>query len=137
MNLGFRLVYDYTYNHSTTNAEILSIRSQCTSSTIICVGGNRVNENSLLLVACANCLNATTQTIRNQPTNYGSAFWYFTDGHSFGFAPNNTIDQRNGDFFDHNSNLRLSWLLDGKSGWRLGNAISLVNQTYSKKIYLN
>ena len=134
---GFKLVYNYTYSHVTTRSEILSVRSQCTSSTIICVGGNRFDESHLRVLACANCLNATTQTIRNQPQYNGGAYWYFTDGKSFGFAPKFTIDQSSADFFDHSSNLRLSWHLTGADGWRLGDAIWLANETYYKKIYLN
>jgi hypothetical protein len=138
-NSGFRLVYNYTYNHITTRAEILSIRSQCTSSTTICVGGNRYNEIFLRLVACANCLSVTTETTLNSPQFYGRAYWYFTNGLSFGFAPTNVIYQGSADTTDQSSNLRLSWHLDGVSGgWRLGNAINLSGDTtYLKKIYLN
>ena len=136
---GFRLVYNYTYSHITANAEILSIRSQCTSSTIICVGSNRYDETFLRLVACANCLNVTTETILNQPQFYGGAYWYFTDGYSFGFAPNFTINQSSADSFDQSSNLRLSWhLVRSNGGWRLGNITYLNDDTnYYKKIYLN
>jgi hypothetical protein len=138
-NLGFRLVYNYTYSHVTTRSEILSVRSQCTSSTIICVGGNRYDETFLRLVACANCFYVTTETILNQPQYYGGAYWYFTDGYSFGFAPIFTITQNTADTFDQSSNLRLSWHLDGSSGgWRLGFITSLNGDTdYYKKIYLN
>ncbi len=136
---GFKLVYNYPYSHVTTRPEILSVRSQCTSSTIICVGGNRYNETFLRLVACANCLNATTQTIRNQPKYNGGAYWYFTDGKSFGFSPNFTIDQNIADVNDQSSNLKLSWHLDGSNGGeRLGNITNLNRDTnYYKKIYLN
>ena len=138
-NSGFRLVYNYAYSHVTTTAEILNVRSQCTSSTIICVGGNRYDDTFLRLVACANCFNVTTETILNQPQYYGGAYWYFTDSYSFGFAPNFTIDQNTADFFDHSSNLRLSWHLDGSNGgWRLGNITYLNADTYFyKKMYLN
>ena len=138
-NSGFRLVYNYIYNHITTRAEILSIRSQCTSSTTICVGGNRYDEIFLRLVACANCLSVTTETTLNSPQFYGRAYWYFTNGQSFGFAPTNVINQGNADVYDQSSNLRLSWHLDGVSGgWRIGNVITLNSDTtYIKKIYLN
>ena len=103
------------------------------------LGGNRYDETFLRLVACANCLNATTQTILNQPQYYGGAYWYFTDGKSFGFAPNFTINQTSADSFDQSSNLRLSWHLDGSNGgWRLGNITYLNADTYFyKKMYLN
>ena len=138
-NSGFRLVYNYTYSHATTRAEILSIRSQCTSSTTICVGGNRYDELFLRLVACANCLSVTTETTVNNPRFYGRAYWYFTNGISFGFAPTYVIDQNRADVTDLNSNLRLSWHLDGlNGGWRLGCLTDLYSETtYLKKIYLN
>jgi len=137
-NLGFRLVYNYTYGHRTTSAEILSIRSQCTPLTIICVGGNRYDESFLRVVACANCLNVTTQTPLNRPQNYGAAYWYYTENNSFGYAPDSTITQNSADTYDQSSNLRLSWHIDGRSGgWRLGNVINLNGDTnYYKKVYI-
>jgi hypothetical protein len=137
-NLGFRLVYNYTYGRPTTSAEILSIRSQCNPLTIICVGGNRYDETFLRVVACANCLNVTTQTLTNQPQKYGAVYWYFTENQSFGYAPNSTITQNSADNYDENSNFRLSWHLQGNGGWRLGNVTSLNSDTnYYKKAYIN
>jgi hypothetical protein len=138
-NLGFSLVYDYPYNHVTTRDEIMNIRRQCTPTTTMCVGGNRVNENSLLLLACANCLNVTTDTIINQPRLSEGTYWYLTDGQSFGFAPNSQISQTSADTTDQSSNLRLSWhLVVANGGWRLGNITYLNDDTtYYKKMYLN
>jgi hypothetical protein len=120
INLGFRLVYNYTYDHVTTTAEILSLQRQCTSSSVICVGGNRFNEDILRVVACVNCLKVT-QTNLNQPQYYDAAYWYFTDNKSFGFAPSSSIYQNIADTFDTGSNKRLSWHLDKiNGGWRLG-----------------
>jgi len=136
-NEGYSLVYDYPYSHATTRAEILNIRSQCTLSSLICVGGNRINEDLLLLVACANCLSVTSETTINQPQNYSGVYWYFTDGQSFGFAPNSNINQVSADAYDLGSNLRLSWQLQGGGGYRLGSIIDLGSATdYSKKIYI-
>ncbi len=55
-NVGFQLVYNFPYNHVTTSAEILNIRSQCNASTLMCVGGSdSVNDPfTLRVVACAN-----------------------------------------------------------------------------------
>jgi hypothetical protein len=84
-------------------------------------------------------LSVTTETTLNSPQFYGRAYWYFTNGQSFGFAPTNVINQGNADVYDQSSNLRLSWHLDGVSGgWRIGNVITLNSDTtYIKKIYLN
>ena len=137
-NAGYSLVYDFPYSHVTTRAELLNIRSQCSSlSSLICVGGNRINEDLLLLVACANCLSVTSETIINQPQNYSGVYWYFTDSQSFGFAPNSNIDQVSADAYDLYSNLRLSWQLSGGGGYRLGNITDLSSFTdYYKKMYI-
>ncbi len=75
INMGFRMVYNYPYNHPTTSTEILNIRSQCSLNTLMCVGGSSIYNDLLLLVlACANCLSVTTQTIINQPIFSGSAY---------------------------------------------------------------
>ena len=107
----------------------------------MCVGGSdSVNDPfTLRVVACANCLSVTTQTSLNQPMFYGAAYWYFTDGQSFGFSPTNTINQYNADSTDLNSNLRVSWhLLGNVGGWRLGNITNLNDDlNYYKKIFIN
>jgi hypothetical protein len=138
INLGFRLVFNYTYDYATKSAEIFSIQGQCTSSSVICVGGNRFNESVLRVVACVNCLRVT-QTNLNQPQYYDSAYWYFTQGKSFGYAPNSTITQNSADSFDNGSNKRLSWHLDQNfGGWRLGDLTSLnSDKNYYKIIYIN
>ena len=139
LNAGFRLVYNYPYGHYTMNAEILNIRNQCTSNTLICVGGNRPSDSLLRVIACADCLSVTKQTVLNQPKFIGAAFWYFTDSKSFGFSPTSTIKQNIADDYDQESNLRVSWHLDVKDGgWRLGDLVRLNNDTnYYKKIFIN
>jgi len=137
-DLGFRLVYNFTYNHLTTYSEIMSVRSQCTASTIICVGNNRYDETFLRLVACANCLNVTTENSLFNPTFYGeAAYWYFTNGKSFGFVPIDTISQRYYAFDIRELNSRILWDLNGVSVSGLGNATWLAYETFFKKIYLN
>lgn len=119
-------------------SEILNIRSQCNSNSIMCVGGSKSNDLLLRLVACSNCLNVTKQTLLNQPQFNGAAFWYFTPNKSFGFSPTNKIRQNIADDNDEASNLRLSWHLDvNDGGWRLGNLVRLNNDTiYFKKFFL-
>ena len=138
LNAGFRLVYNYPYSHLTTSTEILNIRDQCSTSSILCVGGNRPIDLLLRVVACANCLNITTKTNLDQPKMYGAAYWYFTDLKSFDFSPTSTITQNIADNYDKASNLRVSWHLDEKSGgWRLGDLVELNdNSMYYKKIYI-
>jgi hypothetical protein len=134
------MAYNYPYNHATKTSEILNLRSNCSTTTIMCVGGSNSQSDPLLkVVACGNCLSITTQTILNQPKFYGSAYWYFTENQSFGFSPSSNINQNQADDFDLSSNERLSWHLDqGIGGWRLGSKVSLnADGTSFKKVFIN
>jgi len=116
------------YSNSITETDLNNIKTQCNQNSLICVGGADSNNN-LLLVSCGLCLDILSTTIRNQPRFVNGAWWYFTPGYSFGFAPNSNIKQDFADGFDVISNNwsnlkdsnRLSWHLDGTGGWRLGN----------------
>ena len=137
--MEYELVYNYTYDHATTTEEIQHIRTQCNSSTLMCVGGSGPDSDDILrVVACSDCLSITTQTQLNLPVFSGSAYWYFTPEYSFGFAPDSFIIQTLADAHEQSSNQRLSWHLNGSNGgWRLGNIVKLNNATsYSKKVFL-
>jgi hypothetical protein len=137
---GFKLVYNYTHSHVTTSEEIIDIRSHCTLSTSICVGGNRFDESYLRVLACANCFNVTSQFLSNQPLFYeGGAYWHFRDSESFGFAPIlDTIDQNSTSLISQSSNFTLSWHLNGSGGGTLGTLTDLNDDTnFYKKIYVN
>ena len=123
---GFKTVYDFPYSHATTLTELNSIKSQCSSETLLCVGG--ADNDNLLLVSCGNCRAVLTPTPRNHSVLNNGAYWYLTNSYSFGFSPIYNIkldpDQDTFDsvldktFPDQN---RLSWIMyDGKGGWRLG-----------------
>jgi hypothetical protein len=122
---GFQTVYDQLYSHNTTENELNDVKSKCNKDSIICIGGADSN-NKLLLVSCGLCLNILTATTPNQPRLVNGAWWYFTPGKSFGFAPNSTINQDRADNFGCkykgycDDPKRLSWDLDGTGGWRLG-----------------
>jgi hypothetical protein len=131
--LGFKLIYDQLYSHVTTENELYDTKSMCNQDTIICVGGADSND-TLLLVSCGSCLDILTNTTINQPRLVNGAWWYFTHGKSFGFAPNSDIKQRWYDCYDclncnDDSNTctdsnRLSWKFPtakhGGDGFRLG-----------------
>ena len=137
LDSGFQLVYDYPYSHITTYNEIIELRNLCNNSTVMCVGGGSQTDGILTVVACADCLSITTQTALGQTVLVGSAYWYFTPGYSFGFAPNSLIEQTLADDYDENSMLRLSWNLDElNGGWRLGIFINLNIDTLFKYIFL-
>jgi len=98
----FQTVYDQLYSHVTINDEIMNIKAQCNQDSIICVGGAD-SFNKLLLVSCGSCLDILTTTVTNQPILVNGAWWYFTPGRSFGFAPNSNIRQSNADTIDCDS----------------------------------
>jgi hypothetical protein len=136
-NRSFLVVYDYLYDHVTTNAEINGIRSGCTASSMLCVGGSDTEDRSmLLLVACGDCLQITQTTVRNSSVLHKGVYWYYTPGASFGFAPNSLIKQGTADTEDENANKRLSWDLGGSGGWRIGSSINLNDSVKYRKIIL-
>ncbi|RMZ97522.1 kinesin kif17, partial [Brachionus plicatilis] len=83
------------------------------SNSVLCAAGGLANSDNLLLISCANCQVVLTPTIINSPVFLGSAYWYLTDGKSFGFAPDSTVNQHNADTHDTSSPYRLSWHLSG------------------------
>ncbi len=138
INLGFSEVYNFPYSHPTLLSEILAIRAQCNSSTVMCVGGGATASGILNLVACAKCLAITTQTKPDETRLYGLAYWYMSPKLSFGFSHLPKIRQIQADINTDEGYSRLSWHLDTTAGgWRLGNVTSLNNENkLYKKIFL-
>jgi len=125
---GFKTVYNFPYSHATKLAELHSIKSQCSSETLLCVGG--AEGDNLLLVSCGDCETVLTETKKNQPVLNNGAYWYLTKDYSFGFSPIYNISlEPDQDTYECNSDLticpdnkRLSWIVyKDKGGWRLGN----------------
>ena len=140
---GYRVVYDYPYSNATSLSELNSIKSECSSETVLCAGGVASNnKDNLLLVSCGNCLSVLTQTQKNVPVLNNGAYWYLTDiegSRSFGFSPSYKICQNGCDTYGWSDNKRLCWLLQGYSGgWRLGKKISIDDSyQYHKIIFLS
>jgi hypothetical protein len=145
---GFKTAYDQLYaSHGTTNEELFNIKLKCNKESIVCVGGSD-GLNTLLLVSCGLCLDILTTTELNQPRLVNGAWWYFKPYWSFGFAPSSSIRQTTADTFDCDAKIgskncndakRLSWHIDGNSGWRLGslnNNAKTIQSTYRKIILL-
>lgn len=137
INLNFRKIYDVGYGSTTTYSNLYALRSECTSKTIICAAGGKQNSDNLNLISCANCFDVLNETVSNKPKFCNGAYWYFTSGTSFGFAPNSIINQSSCDTTDYSDNLRLCWHLVSSSGWRLGNLTNLSSDTYRKYIFVN
>lgn len=140
INAGFRNVYDKFYSVPLTTLEILGLRNSCNSNSILCAAGGLSDSNILNLVSCANCYSVLTKTNTNSPRFVGSAYWYLTEGKSFGFSKLSSINQNTADYNDHNDEYRLSWHLDYKDigGWRVGSIILLnLDNRYKKYIYIH
>ena len=134
---GYSLVYNMTYSWPSVNTEINTVRSQCRSSSSLCVAGGDMN-GKILLMACANCFDATAVTNSLEPALSAGVWWYNTPGLSFGFAPAWQITQNPTDTTVVGGENRLSWDLTTTSGgFRLGTLTALNSSTiYRKLIYL-
>lgn len=137
--LNFRRVYDVAYNVTTNTDDLMAIKAFCNESTILCAGGGENGSDVMRLVSCTKCLIALNETELNDPVLSDSAYWYMLPTKSFGFAPNETLDQFQADRFDTDSDLRLSWHLDlAIGGWRLGSLTQLnYDGFYRKYLFLN
>ena len=134
---GYKVVYDYLYNHDTTWSELNSIKATCSPQSVLCVGGGPQNSDNLLLISCGNCQAVMTPTQHNTPVLNNGAYWYMTNSLSFGYAPNSLISQDQADTIDTNVNTRLSWhIVPGNGGWRLGSLTGLNSDTNYRKIML-
>ena len=137
-------IYKYLYSKPVQLSELSNIRAKsCNSKSIICVGGGRKDNQQILdLVACANCHSVLNETELNKPRFINKAWWYLTKEKSFGFSPNENINQKRYDMQDQQDEFRLSWHIDVKfGGGRLGQiAIGERNKNkddYFKYIFVN
>ncbi len=129
---GYRIVYDLPYNNATLLSELNQIKSQCNNGTVLCAGGAFQNSDNLLLVSCGNCHSVLTPTEYRKPVFNNGAYWYLTNGKSFGFSHSFYIFQDDADHSDCNTawycpdKKKLSWHLTAyhnnpvKGGFRLG-----------------
>ncbi len=133
---GYRLIYNHDYSWATASTEINSFRSQCTASSILCVGGG--DSTTVTLAACGNCFVVTNQTVNNIPVLDSGVWWYYTPGKSIGYSPTSSIYQNSADTSSDGAEYRLSWHLDGNGGgWRLGTSTSLYSTTMFKIVFVN
>lgn len=121
LNDGYQLIFNETYQHATSNDDIILYNSYCSTKTVLCLGGGELGLNSIRIVACARCKDILISTAINNPTYLGSAWWYYTTSTSIGYSPVNVINQQAGDIQDQPNEFRLSWELGGViSGFRAG-----------------
>ncbi len=140
LSQGYQNVYNETYSHASNTNELIEVNKSCTEYTVLCAGGGLGGSDTLTLVSCGNCWSILNSTLRNNPVLNNRAFWYFTSGYSFGFAPNSSITQNTCDRFDATNLFRLCWHLDQNvGGWRLGALQWFLNTdfNYFKYLFLN
>jgi len=132
---GWLLIFDQPYSYQTRTDDLNQIASICHNEVI--VGATYNGSITLAAVGPASVL--TTNTLWNQPQQFGQVYWYRTTGLSFGFSPNSFIRQTSADNEDLYSPLRLSWLLDqNMGGYRAGVTRSLANNLlWHKVVYCN
>lgn len=76
-------------------------------------------------------------TLLNSPALSNGIYWYFTSGHSFGFADSPTINQNYADSaINPDPFSRLSWLIDSTAGGdRAGTSLHVKSGEFFKVIY--
>ena len=146
VNAGYTLVYNQPYRQITNFSDLVEVAQKCDDSTILCAGGIDSNTNVYKLISCGNCLQALGLTSNNFVKYVNNAYWYLDPNKSFGFSPVASINLASADIQDCElvteenwsctDDLKLSWLLDGLPGWRLGKRSQLEDETYYKNILL-
>ncbi|CAF1403987.1 unnamed protein product [Adineta steineri] len=132
---NWRILYDQPYGHHTNTSNLLDAAKSCSNQVLV---GARRNATILQLeLAAVGPVNVLQQqTVLNTTVKYGDVYWYSTKTFSFGFSPNNTINQWFADgITDSSSALRLSWLLDQFiGGWRAGSTMELYTDAIWRKV---
>ena len=141
---GMIMLYKRFYSAIISSEELRSIKKNyCEKDTILCVGGGDSNfivngKIFINLISCGNCQMILSQTKLNSPQLVNDAYWYFTPGYSFGFAPTPTILQKKFDMYNMIlDELRLSWNIDYFGGGRLGTMKLEMSKQYFKYIFSN
>ncbi len=128
MNAGYNLILNQPYSYAVFSSFLTSsVRPQCHSESILCVGGADPTESLLELVACGNCFVVTSETVLNNPVFENGAYWYFTPSNSYGFTEVLPISQNSADTGSLVPEKRLSWHL-GSGGYRLGTKLHATNE---------
>ena len=116
---GWTMHYEKDYAQGTTALDLDSIPL---SANWVLIGARHNESDVLQLCAVGRRDEVLKRTKMIEPHEHNDVWWYFTDGVSFGFAPDGVIKQQQADTHNHRDNKRLSWHLGGSSGgYRAGN----------------
>ena len=131
---GYTLVLEQALDDTTSYNQIITLASYCSPSTILCFAGGVSYSDTLLTMACGNCLQITNQTALNSPVFYGGAYWYFRNGYSIGYSPTSSVYMNTADTMYGASDQRISYNMDGNGGYRIG-PFTYYNAEYAKYFY--
>ena len=134
--LGYTQCYNAPYSAVTTKEAL----SKCTADPKrrVFIGASYGSSSSFTVGAggIAGNVFATTNSYSSAKLSDG-VYWYNVDGKSFGFAPASQINLADADTYDIDSELRVSWHMNGNGGWRAGSSNSLTNDdTFRKIVYI-
>ena len=130
---GWKSHYDKPYSHVTTASDLLSVPA---SAKLIFVGA-RNPEGKITLGAVGARDVVLQETKHNKTRQDNEVEWYLTPTKSFGFAPAGaTILQYSADTtMVEEAAKRLSWHLNGNSGFRAGDNRLNVNDQWRKLVF--
>ncbi|KRX05580.1 hypothetical protein PPERSA_12758 [Pseudocohnilembus persalinus] len=139
VNQGWIIHYNFDYAKVSKVQDFLQIEKNCFDDSLICVGAinKEENENKIQLGAIdkkSEVFQLSQSCKKARKSENGDIYWYFVEKKSFGFADNEQIQLKDGDF--NTFGKRISWKLNGEGGYRAGDNINLYNSSNWKKIIL-
>ena len=134
---GLPTLYDQPYSHK-TDAAALRAAAAAAGCTHVVVGAARAGEDrAALKVAAVGEVGAALGGTEGDETRVShGAHWYCREERGFGFAPNDDVERGNAEA-DGNHRydpLRLSWRINGGSGWRAGDVCYLRDSSEWRKL---
>ena len=134
---GWKVIYRHNYSHSTTFAELMSLKEKysANSDALICCLGKKTQSDEVILAAFGTLKDVLTPTdSKSVAVKQGEVYWYFVRSDSFGFADEAHISLGSADTVSGEK--RLSWHLSGGGGYRLGLDTSLNGSDLFEKVLL-
>ena len=115
---GWVEVYRRPYSHATSEEEI---RAAVDGYGSMLVGAKASSGETLELCAAGEVGKVLKPThSRYDFHEENGAHWYFWEGKAFGFSKGKQVDLFWADVCQFQGDDRLSWVLDGRGGWRVG-----------------
>jgi hypothetical protein len=115
---GWREVYRQPYSHATSEAEVRA----CTANFTHVLVAAKHNSSPELELCAAGEVSRVLQPTHGRYDFHeeNGAHWYCWSGKAFGFSRGKQVDLFWADVCQFEGDNRLSWVLDGRGGWRVG-----------------